>query len=506
MPSSPKAKSIDELAELVASSRAGSECRFVHCHGVFDLLHIGHIRYLQQARTLGDVLIVTLTPDQFVNKGPHRPAFNQQLRVDALAALDCVDYVAINEWPTATEAIRAIKPDIYAKGAEFQDHKTSELIAEEEAAAESGTQVMFIEDFTSSSSHLINRYMSPFDEEVDAYLHTFRQEHTADEMLGWLERARDMRVLVVGEAIIDEYYSCSTLGQSTKAPILATKYESHDRFLGGTLAVANHLVPFCKSVDLVAMLGQENSEEEWLRSKLNPHVSPRFHYKFDSPTIVKRRYRESYFGVPLFAINFLNDEPQSKAEEEELCRALEDSLGEYDAVIVADYGHQMLTEQARELLCDKAKFLAVNTQSNAANTGFHSISKYPRADYVALAERELELECRSRDSDPQPLLMEVGKRLCATTVTVTLGSRGCMIYNRGVGFHQAPALATRVVDRVGAGDTFLAISSLCAALDAPLEVLAFLGNVAGAEAVAVVGNSRSLDATSFQRHVQSLFK
>ena len=502
----PKVKTFAELAGLLEELRNGSAPRVVYCHGVFDLLHIGHIRYLQRARALGDVLVVTVTRDEFVNKGPHRPAFGDQLRLDALAALDCIDYVAINEWPTATEALRQLKPSVYAKGAEFRDRKTPELVMEEQAAAEVGTAVEFIEDITSSSSSLINRYLSPFDDEASGYLQRFREQQQPAEVLGWLDRAKDLKVLVVGETIIDEYYMCSAIGQSAKAPILESRYESHERFAGGAVAVANHLAPFCHNVHLVSMLGTQNTEEEWIRSHLREQVTPRFHYKENSPTITKRSYREAYFGVPLFAINFLNDQPQSDAEDLLLCSLLEESLEGYDLVIVADYGHQMLTQRARQLLCDKARLLALNTQSNAANAGFHLVSKYSRADFVSLSERELQLECRTTGGDLQGHLQEVGQRLYATTVTVTLGKRGCLSYNRRTGFHATPSLAANIVDRIGAGDAFHAVASLCAAVDAPLDVLGFLGNVAGAEAVAMVGNSRSIEALAFRRHVESLFK
>ncbi|MDA1191294.1 MAG: adenylyltransferase/cytidyltransferase family protein, partial [Candidatus Poribacteria bacterium] len=107
---------LNELAEFTARHRADGKT-VVHCHGVFDLLHIGHIRYLQQAATLGDILVVTVTPDHFVNKGPHRPVFHEQLRAQAIGALACVQGVAVNEWRTAVETIRLLKPSIYAKGA-----------------------------------------------------------------------------------------------------------------------------------------------------------------------------------------------------------------------------------------------------------------------------------------------------------------------------------------------------------------------------------------------------
>jgi len=500
---------LTELAERLEALRSAaaspSPPRVVQCHGVFDLLHIGHIRYLQKAARLGDILIVTVTPDRYVNKGPHRPAFHERLRVEALAALDCVDFVALNDAPIASEAIRTVRPDVYAKGAEFRDRKTPELLEEEAVAADVGARVEFIEEVTSSSSQLINRYLSPFDEATERYLQDFRQRHSVNDILEQIEQFRALRVLVVGEAIVDEYYSCESIGQSAKAPILAARYDSHQRFAGGAVAVANHLAPFCRQVDLRTMLGDQNSHEPWLREQLKPGIGLRFITKANSPTIVKRRYRESYFGVPLFAINFLSEEPLTEREQAALVELLSD-VASYDLVVVADYGHQMLAPGPVQRLCEGARFLAVNTQANAANSGFHTVSKYPRADFVSLAERELQLECRRRAGPLADMLVEVGQRLYAASLVVTLGSRGSHCYHRRAGHHRAPSLATRVVDRVGAGDAFFGIASLCAAVDAPPDLLSFLGNVAGAEAVAVVGNSQTLDPLALRRHVESLFK
>src|SRR5687768_1207120 len=119
MPSK-KIVSLDDLATAVEARRAEGK-QVVHCHGVFDLLHIGHVRHFEQARRLGDVLVVTLTPDQFVNKGVGRPAFTQELRAEFVAALQCVDYVAINRWASAVETIHLLKPNIFAKGSEFRN-------------------------------------------------------------------------------------------------------------------------------------------------------------------------------------------------------------------------------------------------------------------------------------------------------------------------------------------------------------------------------------------------
>src|SRR5216117_497219 len=133
-----KIRRLEDLAMALATLREHGK-RIVHCHGVFDLLHIGHIRHLEAARKLGDLLVVTITPDRFVNKGPHRPAFPERLRAEALASLACVDFVSINEWPTAAETIQLLKPNLFVKGLAREEGQRdhSDAIDKEEAAIQS---------------------------------------------------------------------------------------------------------------------------------------------------------------------------------------------------------------------------------------------------------------------------------------------------------------------------------------------------------------------------------
>ena len=155
-----KIKSLNNLVtELNQLSKSKT---VVHCHGVFDLLHIGHIKYFQEAKSMGDVLIVTITPDRFVNKGPGRPAFNEKYRAEAIAALDVVDYVAINEWPTAIETIKLLKPNLYVKGPDYKNYKedvTGNIKLEEDAVKSIGGKIAFTSTEVFSSSNLINNYI-----------------------------------------------------------------------------------------------------------------------------------------------------------------------------------------------------------------------------------------------------------------------------------------------------------------------------------------------------------
>jgi len=152
---------ISELASRIARRRSEGKT-IVHCHGCFDLMHPGHIKYFQAARKMGDVLLVTISPDRFVDKGPGRPAFNEDLRAESIAALECVDYVAINKWPTAEETLRLIRPDIYVKGQEFENmvDKTGKIQKEFEVVKEIGSKIRFTHEIVFSSTELLNQYFT----------------------------------------------------------------------------------------------------------------------------------------------------------------------------------------------------------------------------------------------------------------------------------------------------------------------------------------------------------
>jgi len=499
---------IEELGLRLDALKAAGQ-RVVHCHGVFDLLHPGHIRHLQEAKRMGDLLVVTLTPDRYVNKGPHRPAFTETLRAEVLAALDMVDFVAINRWPTAVEAIHLLRPDIYVKGKDYQEATqdvTGGILLEAEAVASVGGRIQFTDDITFSSSNLINRYLPAFSPEVNEYLQQLRERYSADDIKGYLEELASLKVVVLGEAILDEYVYCEPLNKSGKETILAMRHLSGEMYAGGSLAVANHLADFCSSVELVSYVGNSNAHEDFMRANLRPNVKPFFFGKANSPTVLKRRYVDGYSLTKLFEVYEINDEPLAENEGSQLCAALEDRLADCDLAIVCDFGHGLITTPAIQLLQERAPFLAVNTQINAANLGFHTISKYSRADYVCIHEGELRLDYRNRKEDIRSLVANLSSQLECPTVMVTLGKRGSAVYRPDEDYVEGPALALRVVDRVGAGDAVFAITSLCASKGMPLDLIGFLGNVVGAQAVNIVGNSSSIDRPAVFKTIDSLLK
>lgn len=443
--------------------------RIVQCHGCFDLLHVGHIRHLEAAKAMGDRLIVTVTPDQFVNKGPGRPVFSEALRVEAIAALYCVDEVKLTDAPTAAEAIRQIRPAVFAKGPDYSEATLDpgELQAIRDVGA---TLVITDTDKLSSTALLQRQSHAP---EIERYLCGLRKKYSLAEVQGWLEQARALKVLVIGEAITDDYQYCNVLGKAGKEPILAAQILRSESFEGGAPAVANHVRALSDSVTCLT-----------------------------GPPIVKRRFIESYPFQKLFETYEMNEGDQAEAGD---LLALDVA----DLIIVADYGHGLLTLRLLQSILGRRSTLAVNVQANAGNHGFNTISKYRDADFISLSERELRLDARDQITDVRTLMRRAANPRQATLL-ITRGEKGCLAYDAIDGFHdgfaEAPALASHTVDRMGAGDAVFGVTACCAAVGMPIDLLAFIAAVVGTMAVGIVGNSRCIEREALHRQIEMLLR
>src|SRR5581483_10733096 len=167
MPTTRKVRSLNELLSFRDQARRDGQT-VVHCHGCFDIVHPGHIHHLQYAKSLGDVLVVSVSADSQVNKGVHRPLIPDDLRVASLAALECVDAVYLNPDPTAAELLEQLKPDIYVKGREYERSIDPRFLRERDTVTRSGGRVVFSSgDIVYSSTALIGTLgnTDPFQDE-----------------------------------------------------------------------------------------------------------------------------------------------------------------------------------------------------------------------------------------------------------------------------------------------------------------------------------------------------
>ncbi|ABK43580.1 cytidyltransferase-related domain [Magnetococcus marinus MC-1] len=503
-----KVLTLDQLAAQCQTLRMQGQ-RIVQCHGTFDLLHPGHMRHLQRAREQGDVLVVTLTADGFVNKGPNRPVFPEHLRAESLASLTYVDYVAVNYDLTAVPAITKVRPNVYVKGQDYKQAKddiTGNIALERHAVEVHGGEIFFTEEIVFSSSSLINDYLDVFPPATKDFLDQFKKRWPPQRVIDAVRTFADMKVLVVGEAIIDEYCYTTPMGTIGKGGnIIATRYNDKEIFAGGSLAIANHLSGFVKEVALLTGIGPNCPHEPFMRQQLQENVHPHFFHYEEAPTLVKRRYVDE--TAKLFEIYYYDPSPLTEEVDQGLCAWIRQHAPDYDLVVVPDYGNGFISPAMVDALCDAAPYLAVNTQINSGNRGYHVISRYRRADFVSLNEPEVRLAAHNRRDPLETVALQIGHQVHAKQMSITMGTNGAMMLD--IEQDQAmriPALATQVVDIIGAGDAFLTLAALAARAGLATELGAFLGSTAAALDLQIVCNRSFVTPEALLKFATSLLK
>jgi len=504
-----KIGTLDQLQAIAEQLRCAGE-KIVLAHGTFDLCHVGHLRHLEAARAEGTKLFVTLTADRFVNKGPDRPVFTADLRAEMLAAFSCTDFLAISQEPTAISVIEAIKPDVYVKGSDYSDEATdlSGNITRERLSVERyGGRMVLTNDLTFSSSNLINRHLMPRGTAIQEFLDRVRSNDLTPTLHALLDSAADLRVLIVGDTIIDQYDYVHPLGKPPKETLIATNYESSEVFAGGVIAAANHVASFCKQVEIVTCIGDRDDYRGFIEAALKSNVTLSARTRLGTPTTRKVRYVESAYMRKLFEVYHMDDSPVCGADEAWLLCQLQEKIDAADVVLVTDFGHGLITKAAIELLCDQSKFLAVNTQTNSANAGYNLITRYRRADYVCIDAPEARLAAHDKHSTLEAIVGQTLPSLIdCNNIIVTHGRNGCLAYNPDQGLIRIPALANSVVDTIGAGDAFLAVTAPLIAARGRIDHVGLIGNAAGAIKVGILGHRAAVERLALTRFIDTLLK
>jgi rfaE bifunctional protein kinase chain/domain/rfaE bifunctional protein nucleotidyltransferase chain/domain len=487
-----KIKNLKDLKTLAADLKSKGK-KVVLCHGVFDLLHIGHIKHFQEAKAFGDMLIVTITPDEYVNKGPNRPAFTTALRLEALAALEAVDFVSANKWPIAVETIKIIQPDIYCKGPDYKDHKddvTGKIDDEEQAVESVGGKICYTEDITFSSSSLLNKFGDVYSETQKSFIESRFISSHYDGIKAKIDELQNLKVLVVGETIIDQYVFCEALGKSGKEPVLVLRDLGMEQYAGGAAVIARHLSDFCGTISLLSMLGEKKGHEDYVLDSLPGNIEPYFIYKENSPTITKKRYVDYISNSKSLGVYSLNDSQMNGENLNQLHAYLDDLIPKHDLVIISDYGHGFISRETAKRISKQSVFTSLNAQINAANIGYHTMNNYKNIDCAIINEAELRHELRDRESAVETLMKKLSKSLHIKNMIVTQGSGGATLYSaEDEIYHYCPAFAVKVVDKIGSGDAMLALLSCSIKNGFDPDLSLFVGSLAAAQSVETIGNS-----------------
>lgn len=494
-----------EIKELKASGK-----KIVLCHGVFDLVHPGHIIHFEEAKKMGDILVVSITASKYVRKGPDRPYFDDEMRLKFLSAIACIDYVMLSENYTVDDIVEVIEPDFYVKGAEYkkaEDDITGKISEEETLVKKHGGKMAYTSGRVFSSTKLINHALPSLTEEVKEFMLSFSQCHTIEEIRQITEKMKNLKTLIIGDVIIDEYIYCTIQGMMSKDRGYSARYQYSEQYLGGTLAIARHLSSFNENLTLMSVIGEESVVHSRILDELSDKMRVDMTYSSQFHTIIKRRYvsvnekREEVDKI--FAVNNL---PMKMCIDKETLdkfkKKLREKIADYDVVILADFGHGLIDREVMEIIQQNAKFLALNCQTNSSNYGKNLITKYKRADIFALDQKELSLAFSNYQQEESESLLQLAEHFQGKG-WLTQGSQGATSVENGK-LQKCPAFVLKVKDTIGAGDAFFALASLTVAAGGSIELGTFMGNIAGALAANIVGNKEAIEKVNVLKYASTL--
>lgn len=495
---------LEALRELGEAYRREGKT-IVHCHGCFDIVHPGHVRYLRYAGQHADVLVVSLTGDDAIEKGDGaRPYIPQELRAENLAAFEFVDHVVIAEGPTAEPVIQALRPTLYVKGKEYEGSHHPGFLREKELVESLGGRVMFSSgDVVFSSSSIIDNLAEAMrgeglDEATRLAASCARWGIDYAALRTTIGRFVGKRVAVVGDSISDRYVFCDPADVANEAPILSVRPIEEKAYLGGAAVIAAHLKALGAEPHLVTTVADDDASRELLATLEQMRIA---HTALPVRHALPRKDRYLVDTQKLLKVDRGDAQPLDSATERRLLGTLAELRTGLDAAIFVDFGYGTvgvpLLASAGPLLRPHVKTLAGDISGMR-----RTLLAMREFDLLTPTERELRSVApggANADGSLPTVAAEVLQALHTPNMIVTMGRKGCVLFQpresdpsqwfrARLRSDHIPSLTEHATDVVGAGDALLTVAALCHTAGANLQTAGYLGSAAAAIAVRRIGN------------------
>jgi cytidyltransferase-like protein len=473
-----KIKTREELFEIVG--QRPRDAKVVMCHGVFDVVHPGHMRHLIFAKSKADVLVASLTADRHIDKGVYRPHVPQEIRAANLAAFEVVDYVLIDKNAKPLDNIAFIEPDYFAKGFEYVAEGMSPKTAEEREIVEAyGGEIMFTPgDVVYSSSHLIDMALPGL--QLQKLLSVMERENVSFDGLRETVAGMDgKRVHVVGDTIVDSLTQCAMIGGQTKTPTMSVLYQEKIDYVGGAGIVAKHLRAAGANVVFSTVLGEDPLKDFVLDGLREFDVEVRPVIDSTRPTTNKNAIVVG--GYRLLKVDTLDNSTISDAVVDTLVT----SLGEVaaDAVVFSDFRHGMFNRRTIPTLIEAIPQDAFRVADSQVASRWGNITEFTGFDLITPNEREARFALADQDSGIRPLASVLYDTAQCKTLILKLGERGVLTcrsddHEALDSFFIVDSFVDRLVDAVGAGDALLAYATLASLVSGSAIEATILGSIA----------------------------
>ncbi len=433
------------------------------CHGVFDLVHPGHIRHLNYCKQHCDILIVSITADKHVLKSDLRPYVPQNLRALNLAAIELIDYVIIDNQSNPHNNIRYLKPDIYAKGYEYIDGKINPKTQEEINIIKSygGEFIYTPGDYIQSSSQIIENNKPDLKLVKLKTLMENEKVHFKD-LYSCLNKMKSQKVFVIGDTIVDSYVETEFIGSNAKTPTFSVRYIKNNDYVGGAGVVSKHLKSAGADVTFCSLIGDDNLSKFVKKDLKKNKIKNIFFTEKNRPTTNKKVYIAQNYR--LLKVDTLENTPI----RDELIKKFSNELSKIKSgmVIFSDFRHGIFNSSSIDQLRKSVKKNIFICGDSQIASRWGNILDFKNFDLITPNEKEARFALGDQDTAIRPLASKLYKLAKCKSLILTLGQRGILTIRRPKSsndtraFFSIDSFADNVVDPVGCGDTLLAYSSL----------------------------------------------
>jgi rfaE bifunctional protein nucleotidyltransferase chain/domain len=466
------------------------------CHGVFDIIHNGHVDHFNASRKKCDILIVSITGDKFVKKGPYQPYNSSIKRAKVLEALKFVDHVYINEDFTPIKLIHFLKPNLYFKGFDYLKlDLTGNLQKEIKAVKKNYGKTIITKTKIMSSTKILNNALFDWNEEQKKYLKKISSLRPFDYILDKLDKIEKLNINIIGEPIIDKYVHSRIIGLTSKDPALSGLETSNSRIPGGVISVATIASEF---VSKVALFTYGNSNI--LKNFLNKNIRL-FNLDSSQDIQLKTRYINDHRFQKIFQLTNFEKNLFSKRKKNKIIKILKKNLS--DNLIICDFGNGLFKDDIIKFIDFSKVKKFINVQSNSLNYGYNLFTKYKMNNsikYISLDKKEWELGFKKNELTDLDMKKYLNNQ---TAASVTLGKNGSLYYSMNKKFY-SPVFIDKVIDTTGCGDAYFIITSLLKIVETDSSLIPFLGNVYAGMHSLNLGNSNITKKIEYIKNIKSL--
>ena len=456
--------------------------------GHFNVLHPGHVRLFKFARNLESKLVVAVESDQLAGVVAHIP---EKLRLEGVSSCALVDEAFIFNEPV-TELIDRLRPNVVVKGREFEIRFNPEAAIIEGY----GGRLLFSSgEMQFSSADLIRQEVAGQTNFPTALPTSYMSRHgiSVERLSMLIESFSKVRVLTVGDLIVDDYIACEPLGMSQEDPTLVVSPIDKKRFIGGAGIVAAHAKGLGAESTLLSVTGSDASREFCVTELKRLGVGNHLFEDHARPTTRKERYRS--YGKTLLRVSHLQQTAVALPLQRELIEKASKVLRNCDLLIFADFNYGVLSQAVVDELISIARTNKVRIAADSQSSSqLGDVARFKGVDLLLPTEREARVSMQNREDGLVILTEQLRRKSNAKHILLKLAADGVLVHSpesnsNGWLTDQVEALNKSPKDVAGAGDSMLVASALTLAAGGNIWEAACLGSVAAAIQVSRVGNN-----------------